>query len=109
MPLKHHYTALGLSPLATPAQVQLAYRRLARKYHPDVSQENNAEAHFKDVAQAYVALRQAQPQAASRAPFPGTASMMASHTAMLDLWLTPWVMAWDLGWASVKAAVPAPR
>ncbi|MFH7126935.1 DnaJ domain-containing protein [Klebsiella pneumoniae] len=33
--------------------MKTAYRRLARKYHPDVSKENDAEAKFKDLAEAW--------------------------------------------------------
>lgn len=56
MDFKDYYAALGVERTATQAQIKSAYRKLARKYHPDVSKEPNAEAKFKDVAEAYEAL-----------------------------------------------------
>lgn len=54
---KDYYKVMGLSSQATDKEIKLAYRRLARKYHPDISKENDAEAHFKDVGEAYEALK----------------------------------------------------
>lgn len=51
-----HHATLGLKPGASPAEVKRAYRRLARRFHPDVSQEPDAEARFKQIALAYAAL-----------------------------------------------------
>jgi len=53
---KNHYTTLGVKPEAAQADIKRAYRKLARKFHPDVSKEPNAEARFKDVAEAHEAL-----------------------------------------------------
>ena len=49
---------------ATAEQVKNAYRRLARKYHPDVSKEKNAEESFKEVQEAYEVLKDAEKRAA---------------------------------------------
>jgi len=54
---KDYYKTMGVAPTATDKEIKLAYRRLARKYHPDISKEANAEAHFKEVGEAYEALR----------------------------------------------------
>jgi curved DNA-binding protein len=48
---------LGIEPSAGEAEIKTAYRRLARKYHPDVSKEPGAEETFKSVNEAYEALR----------------------------------------------------
>lgn len=57
MEYKDYYAVLGVDRKATQDQIKQAYRRLARKYHPDVSKEANAEEHFKDVQEAYEVLK----------------------------------------------------
>ncbi|TCL06010.1 curved DNA-binding protein [Sodalis ligni] len=57
MDFKDYYAALGVEPNADLKTIKTAYRRLARKYHPDVSTEPNAESRFKDVAEAYEVLK----------------------------------------------------
>ncbi|XBS70179.1 curved DNA-binding protein [Acerihabitans sp. KWT182] len=57
MDFKDYYAALGVEPTADLKTIKTAYRRLARKYHPDVSTEPNAEGRFKDVAEAYEVLK----------------------------------------------------
>jgi curved DNA-binding protein len=64
MEFKDYYAALGVEPEATPDEIKRAYRKLARKYHPDVSKEKDAEARFKDVAEAYEALKDPERRAA---------------------------------------------
>ena len=56
MEYKDYYEILGLARTADQDEIKRAYRRLARKYHPDVSSEPEAEDHFKDVAEAYEVL-----------------------------------------------------
>lgn len=60
MEYKDYYKTLGVSREATPDQVKQAYRKLARKYHPDVSKETNAEEKFKAVQEAYEVLKDAK-------------------------------------------------
>src|SRR3546814_9608846 len=55
----------GVEPSAGDAEIKTAYRRLARKYHPDVSKEAGAEEKSKAVNEAYEALRATQKRAAS--------------------------------------------
>lgn len=57
MQFKDYYEALGVEPSAGEAELKAAYRRLARKYHPDVSKEKGAEERFKAINEAYEVLR----------------------------------------------------
>jgi curved DNA-binding protein len=64
MKFKDYYETLGLLRNATQDEVKRAYRRLARKYHPDVSKEPEAEARFKEVGEAYEVLKDPEKRAA---------------------------------------------
>jgi curved DNA-binding protein len=64
MEFKDYYATLGIERTATPEDVKRAYRKLARKFHPDVSKETDAERKFKDVSEAYEALSDPEKRAA---------------------------------------------
>jgi curved DNA-binding protein len=64
MQYKDYYEILGLTRGADADDVKRAYRKLARKYHPDVSKEKNAEEKFKEVQEAYEVLRDSDKRAA---------------------------------------------
>jgi curved DNA-binding protein len=64
MEYRDYYKILGLERAATAEQVKTGYRRLARKYHPDVSKEKNAEERFKEVQEAYEVLKDPEKRAA---------------------------------------------
>ncbi|QNH22266.1 curved DNA-binding protein [Xanthomonas sp. GW] len=64
MEFKDYYATLGVEPSAGDAEIKTAYRRLARKYHPDVSKEAGAEDKFKAINEAYEALRDPPKRAA---------------------------------------------
>jgi curved DNA-binding protein len=59
-----YYAALGVERGASAEEIKKAYRRLAQKYHPDVSKEPDAEAKFKDIAEAYATLKDPEKRAA---------------------------------------------
>jgi curved DNA-binding protein len=59
MEFKDYYATLGVAPDASADDIKKAYKRLARKYHPDVSKETDAEAKFKELGEAYEVLRDA--------------------------------------------------
>lgn len=64
MEYKDYYKILGVDRNTDEAAIKQAYRRLARKYHPDVSKEPNAEEHFKNVQEAYEVLKDKEKRAA---------------------------------------------
>src|SRR6202140_1925835 len=64
MQYKDYYEVLGVTRSAGADEVKRAYRKLARKFHPDVSKERNAETKFKEVQEAYEVLRDPEKRAA---------------------------------------------
>ena len=63
MQFKDYYQTMGVDKGATPEDIKRAHRKLARKYHPDVSREKDAEARFKELAEAYDVLRDPEKRA----------------------------------------------
>ena len=59
-----YYAALGVERGASAADIRKAYRRLAQKYHPDVSKEAGAEARFKEIGEAWQTLKDPEKRAA---------------------------------------------
>jgi curved DNA-binding protein len=64
MEFKDYYAALGVARDATQDQIKQAYRKLARKFHPDVSKETDAEARFKEIGEANEVLKDPEKRAA---------------------------------------------
>lgn len=64
MKYKDYYRILGVNRNAGDDEIKRAYRRLARRYHPDVSKEPHAEERFKEVSEAYETLRDREKRAA---------------------------------------------
>ncbi len=64
MDFKDYYETMGVARDATPDEIKRSYRRLARKFHPDVSEEPDAEDRFKEVQEAYEVLKDPEKRAA---------------------------------------------
>ena len=64
MQFKDYYKVMGVARDATDVQIKQAYRKLARKYHPDVSKLKDAEARFKELGEAYEVLKDPEKRAA---------------------------------------------
>ena len=64
MEFKDYYKLLDIDRTATADDIKSAYRKLARKYHPDVSKETQAEARFKEIGEAYEVLQDPEKRAA---------------------------------------------
>ncbi|MBS1229544.1 MAG: heat shock protein DnaJ domain protein [Proteobacteria bacterium] len=64
MEFKDYYKTLGVPREASADEIKKAFRRLARKYHPDISKEPNAESRMKEVNEAYTVLSDAEKRAA---------------------------------------------
>src|SRR5580765_5929350 len=64
MKYKDYYRILGVERGAGDEEIKKAYRKLARKYHPDVSKEANAKERFQEVAEAYETLKDKEKRAA---------------------------------------------
>jgi curved DNA-binding protein len=64
MEFKDYYKTMGVERNATQDEIKRAYRKLARKFHPDVSKEVDSEERFKDVGEAYEVLKDPEKRAA---------------------------------------------
>lgn len=63
MEFKDYYQILGVADTASDAEIKTSYRKLARKYHPDVSKDQHAESKFKELGEAYEVLKDPQKRA----------------------------------------------
>lgn len=61
--IRDYYEVMGLKKGASDKDIKMAYRRLARKYHPDINKEADAEEKFKELGQAYEVLKDSKKRA----------------------------------------------
>jgi curved DNA-binding protein len=88
MKYKDYYATLGVERGASEDAIKKAYRRLAHKYHPDVSKEADAEERFKEVAEAYQTLKDPEKRAAY--------DQLGTHSAGQDFQPPPdWQRQWQ--------------
>lgn len=94
MKYKDYYAILGLQRGASEDEIKRAYRKLARKYHPDISKEAQAEEKFKEVAEAYQTLKDAEKRAAY--------DQLGTHQAGQDFRPPPdWQQQWQHGYSDM--------
>jgi curved DNA-binding protein len=93
MKYKDYYEILGLKRDASADEIKKAYRKLARKYHPDVSKEKNAEEKFKEMSEAYETLKEPEKRAAY--------DQLGKHAAGQDFRPPP-----DWGFGAGRGAAP---
>lgn len=93
MKYKDYYAILGVARDASPDEIKKAYRKLAHKYHPDVSKDAKGEEKFKEVAEAYENLKNPEKRAAY--------DHLGSHRAGQDFQPPP---GWGDGFAGGQAS-----
>lgn len=94
MKTQDHYCTLGVGRNASGAEIKLAYRKLAHRFHPDVSSDVDGERKFKNVSEAYKTLYRTESRTAyDRQALPDhDDSALAWNTDAVDAWcsLNPW-------------------
>ena len=87
VPERDPYEVLGIQRGATKAQIRHAYRRLAKRYHPDVNAGDGAAAErFKEVQRAYEALTDERPHLTSRPTAPAYRFTMPGEHPFFHFW-----------------------
>ena len=79
---RDYYEVLGVPPDADSTAIKNAFRQLARRYHPDISTEPDAEQRFREIAEAYSVLS----DPAKRASYDAQGSAGRAGASAEDLW-----------------------
>ena len=100
MKVTNYYRTMEVKTTASDEEIKRAYHRLARRFHPDVSDDPDGEAKFKALAEAYRTLKRPDLRAAYDGhPAPGCTSeeqLIASWHAWAALFVFPgWVRLWN--------------
>ena len=94
MKTQDHYCTLGIKRSASSAEIKLAYRKLAHRFHPDVSKDVDGERKFKLVSEAYKTLYRSESRSAydRLAPPVHVDSELAWNASAVDAWcsINPW-------------------
>lgn len=94
MKTQDHYGTLGIERSASSAEIKLAYRKLAHRFHPDVSSDADGERKFKLVSEAYKTLYRTESRRAyDHQGLPEhDNSALAWNAGVLDVWcsVNPW-------------------
>ena len=106
---KDYYKALGVAKTAKPAEIKAAYRKLARKYHPDANKgDSSAEERFKEISEAYSVLsdekRPARCSAAASGFRPGSGLASRAASAASTSATSSAVPGTTAAWATSSAA-----
>lgn len=68
MPFNDYYKTLEVELTASAKEIRESYRKLAHRYHPDISEQANCEPLFKEITEAYAALKGSHKQSHSSLP-----------------------------------------
>ena len=94
MKTQDHYCTLGIERSASSAEIKLAYRKLAHRFHPDVSTDVDGERKFKIVSEAYKTLYRSESRRAYDRLVPPAldGSELVWKASTLDAWcsINPW-------------------
>ena len=94
MKTQDHYCTLGVERNASDAEIKLAYRKLAHRFHPDVSSDADGERKFKNVSEAYKTLYRTESRTAyDHQGIPEQDdSALVWNVGVLDIWcsVNPW-------------------
>ena len=100
MKSQDYYSVLGIGRSASAGEIKSAYRKLARRFHPDVSADPDGKRKFQDVAEAYRTLRRVDTRTAyDRRALPGYSGDANGAANPLEAWraLFQWT-AWAWFW-----------
>lgn len=103
METKDYYLIFGVNSSIGTDGLKIAYRRLARKYHPDVSKDADAENKFKEVQEAYATLKSPERRCAYDQQVSADQKMRGNDAPAIDYGVfcgeSQWMDSWSSWWA----------